>query len=355
MLRDIESKKKTELNSTPVAQAQQWKTWMRQVHLYFRFFLLALIVVNIVIAAGVWFLKKPSIKTPVIIASKKSSPLSHHPKKQVSVYKAIGASNKPIQPIVKKMKATKKTRILPPKKQLSSVSLNPNNVTKVIQNKPIKSSMRPLILEKEPQIVKPKLVKKLVPLTMREKSIQQYQKALALFDQDDRKKAQRILSGIIKRDKLFSAARESLALSFEEIGQVDKAMKLLNESMQLIPTSISLLQLKASLLLKTLKYKEAFTLLNAHQPDFNSMPEYYALKAVAYEKIGKYKKAGELYHALVKQAPYNARYWLGLGVALERTKQLNQAVSAYTKVLENYQAAPVISAYAKERIAELRG
>jgi MSHA biogenesis protein MshN len=75
----------------------------------------------------------------------------------------------------------------------------------------------------------------------------------------------------------------------------------------------------------------AITMLEAQVPDFNRHLNYYALLAGLYQQNQQHDKAAETYLKLVKKNPQQSRWWLGLGISLEKMGKNVEAISAYKK------------------------
>lgn len=236
----------------------------------------------------------------------------------------------------------------------------PKKKTKKYAPKPVvilKSHIVPIgTLRKKIVITKKtKVMKTFLPLSQRQQSEMNYQKALEFIDNNELKKAQTTLGHIVQNDAYFAKAVIRLIELEFSLNDEENAVALLNKGLARFPRNIDLIRYKANHLLSNTYYQEALRLLNQESPDISKEPAYYALKAVVYEKLGQFKDSGELYHLLLRIDPSNGLYWFGYGVSLERQNQFNQAVSAYSHVLDSYQVPPVILSFAKRRIAQLRG
>ena len=99
--------------------------------------------------------------------------------------------------------------------------------------------------------------------------------------------------------------------------------------------------LKSRILINQGKYQQALAVLKKHAPaDISQAPDYFNLMAVTFETLNKLDKAGAIYQQLVYVDPNKSAYWLGLGLALEHQNQLNQAINAYARVIDSYDATP---------------
>jgi len=75
--------------------------------------------------------------------------------------------------------------------------------------------------------------------------------------------------------------------------------------------------------------KSAVATLEQNQPQLAQEPAYFALLAACYQQTAQWKKSAALYEQLTQLRPSQAAWQLGLGIALERLEQPNEAVRHY--------------------------
>ena len=75
-------------------------------------------------------------------------------------------------------------------------------------------------------------------------------------------------------------------------------------------------------------YREAVELLNA-RPRLE--PAQHAVLAAAYQRLDQHPAAVRHYRLALDAEPGNARNWVGLGISLEQTAALGEALEAYRK------------------------
>lgn len=199
-------------------------------------------------------------------------------------------------------------------------------------------------------------IKKFKPLTLRQKSKQQYKQALALLNNNQYPQAKLKLSAIIEADPNFEPAIEVLIGMLIEAQQITEAHQLTDKSLQRFPQNLQFVEVKAELLLREGEVQQALNLLRSNMPaHISKAPDYFNLMAVAFEKLNQLDKSGAIYQQLVQLRADKSAYWLGLALSLEASRQFNQAIGAYTRVIEGADATPVMVSYARNKIASLRG
>lgn len=199
------------------------------------------------------------------------------------------------------------------------------------------------------------VTKRYKPETRRQKTLRHYQRALELIEQEKIELATTKLMSLIDADPTFIKAYPCLAGLYLQQGQLDRVEALVLKAQQHFPHAVVVTQLRAQLLIEQGQYQTAVKLLKKTSPSIQHYPDYYTLLAIAYEKIGEFFQAGEIYRELVSIAPEKGAYWLGLGIAYEATQRLNQAVSAYQQAIHSFDITPMLAAYAKERVVALQG
>ncbi|MEM5948510.1 tetratricopeptide repeat protein [Spirochaetia bacterium 38H-sp] len=84
-------------------------------------------------------------------------------------------------------------------------------------------------------------------------------------------------------------------------------------------------------------YKEALEYFKKYiviQPSGRHIPEIYAYMGDIYYRWGEYYHADIAYTTALYYKPASSYWWLRAGLAREKSKQLNEALAAYKKVLE---------------------
>ncbi|MGM0435109.1 MAG: hypothetical protein ACQEQ1_10650, partial [Pseudomonadota bacterium] len=91
--------------------------------------------------------------------------------------------------------------------------------------------------------------------------------------------------------------------------------------------------------------------LESEPPGPGTMPAYHTMMAALYQRTGDHQAAAEQWAALIETDDGNARWWAGLGIAMESRGRDEQARSAYTRALSLPDLAPQLRRYIEQRLA----
>ncbi|MBA3661732.1 MAG: tetratricopeptide repeat protein [Gammaproteobacteria bacterium] len=141
------------------------------------------------------------------------------------------------------------------------------------------------------------------------------------------------LQELIKFDPSYHEARVSLIALLLDQGNLLEANKILEAGLKINPTYLAFVELKARVLTHAGKVDQALLLLLNAAPPIAANPEYHAFIAALYGRSNNEEMAIKLYKKLVQIHPDNSNWWLGLGVALEKSNLLLEAKTAYGKAL----------------------
>ncbi len=145
------------------------------------------------------------------------------------------------------------------------------------------------------------------------------------------------LNILVRMDPKFKDARVSLAALLIDKKKLTQAKQLINEGLNLYPLHTPFIELKARILATEGNTKQALTLLETISPSLNENPDFYALLAALYEHNNNEILAIKIYKQLLLVYPNNGNLWYGLGIALEKTGQLKDAINAYNRALNQDQ------------------
>ncbi|OAN16511.1 hypothetical protein A3K86_10085 [Photobacterium jeanii] len=82
--------------------------------------------------------------------------------------------------------------------------------------------------------------------------------------------------------------------------------------------------------------------------------DYLAMRGALAQQLKDNSRALESYQQLVKSEPYDGRWWLGLGIALERTQEMDKALQAYQQALVMGQISAKTQQFIQQRVAYLQ-
>jgi len=106
------------------------------------------------------------------------------------------------------------------------------------------------------------------------------------------------------------------------------------------------------------RYGRALQVLQLdNPPNVEDNITYYALAAYASRKLGRNQRAARIYQSLAENEPGKGKWWMGLGLCLERTGQSGAALKAYERALNASGLGEEVRAFVqkrKQRLARTR-
>ncbi len=184
---------------------------------------------------------------------------------------------------------------------------------------------------------------------------QDYQHALELITQNHLDQGIDALIQILVKKPNFLEARTSLAIALLNQQRFDEVAQVLQDGLNQNAAYIPFVELQARLLLSLGQTKDALAALKKHSPSIDGYPNYYALMAAIYQRLGDGDKAAGLYGQLLEVDNANGAWWFGLGVAFESINNPNAAIDAYKHATLAGKLNPNLQSYALERIRQLGG
>jgi MSHA biogenesis protein MshN len=127
--------------------------------------------------------------------------------------------------------------------------------------------------------------------------------------------------------------RERLAGLLYGDGRVPEAQQLLEEGIRLAPARADFRLMQARLALSTGNKAQALQSLSGWEPPVASNLDYYATRAALAQELSQTSLAASSYRLLTQAQPAEARWWLGLGISLDKQGRPQAALEAYRKAL----------------------
>jgi MSHA biogenesis protein MshN len=127
--------------------------------------------------------------------------------------------------------------------------------------------------------------------------------------------------------------RERLAGLLYGDGRVPEAQQLLEEGIRLAPARADFRLMQARLALSTGNKAQALQSLSGWEPPVASNLDYYATRAALAQELSQTSLAASSYRLLAQAQPEEARWWLGLGISLDKQGRPLAALDAYRKAL----------------------
>lgn len=113
--------------------------------------------------------------------------------------------------------------------------------------------------------------------------------------------------------------------------------------------------LRARIALTTEGRASALEWLETNPPGPDTLPPYHAMMAALYQQRGEHESAASQWAALIETDDGNARWWAGLGMAMEGRGRDERARTAYSRALSLPDLAPQLRRYIEKRLASEQG
>lgn len=154
-------------------------------------------------------------------------------------------------------------------------------------------------------------------------------------------------------DSDMPRSRAAMARHALERGEPAAALQWLPE--QAVAMYPELRLLRARVALERSGRASALQWLESEPPGPGTMPAYHTMMAALYQQTGDHQAAAEQWAALIETDDGNARWWAGLGIAMESRGRDEQARAAYTRALSLPDLAPQLRRYIEQRLAAEQG
>lgn len=197
------------------------------------------------------------------------------------------------------------------------------------------------LLFTNPQLLDSTMFKVPTPMTPEQQADEEYKEILNLLRVKNISEATHRLRMLVAEYPENLQAREMLVSLLIEKGELQKAGIVLDVGLDKHSYYVPYVKLKAYILTKQNKVKNAIDVLNRYSVNFNANDiEYLSLLATLFQQNGDYKKAAEVYNKLAKMQPQKTAWWIGLGIALESAGQKNASTEAYQNAYNNSDVPP---------------
>lgn len=183
------------------------------------------------------------------------------------------------------------------------------------------------------EIEKANFKKQAIKFSNSQSAKKHYSSALAQLNAGDTEAAKKSLNKTLSFKANHIAARKTLAGMYINENKLSKAKQTLNEGIKQSPEASVFYHLLARIHMEQRQFKKASELLlsgSKHAKD----GEYFALMALAQQNTPGFKNAIASYRQALSYKPTESKWWLGLGIVLEKTNNWNEAKDAYTASLK---------------------
>ena len=182
---------------------------------------------------------------------------------------------------------------------------------------------------------------------------QQYQHAIALVNTQHEQDAIILLHGLLIEYPEHTKGREYLAALLLHQNATMEAEKVVTTGLTLHPDYPPFVKLAARLMMERGEFHQAIALLENKPPTIEEYPDYHALLAALYQRADQAPAAAALYKQLLALEPDNAKWWVGLGVALDTVGDKTQAFEAFSTAKGIGGLSPALTDYLESRLTTL--
>jgi tetratricopeptide (TPR) repeat protein len=178
----------------------------------------------------------------------------------------------------------------------------------------------------------------------------EYYQALDVANTGDYPKAIKLMKPLTEGDDVYMPAVESLAVLYLKSLRIDDAELLLSRAVNQYPANIKIKEYYARLFIIKNQFPQALSFLMKASPSLPKHPDYYGLIAFLNLEEHKPKVAQVYYMQLSELMPDNAKWLLGLAMALRMQGANNAANAIYQKILANGNISPSVKIYVNQQV-----
>lgn len=190
--------------------------------------------------------------------------------------------------------------------------------------------------------------------TPQQKAENAYRTALAQLKQRQLAQAEPNLRAALSDYPAHTQAREMLAGLLLETARWSEATELLARGLETIPTHYAFAQLLARVYVEHGMEAKALATLESAQAHATRDADYRGFLATLYQRAGRHVEAANHYRDALALRPYEAKWWLGLGISLEAERNWAAADEAYTRAQEAGGLTPALKRYIDERLQAVK-
>ncbi|WP_409420973.1 tetratricopeptide repeat protein [Pseudaeromonas sp. ZJS20] len=165
--------------------------------------------------------------------------------------------------------------------------------------------------------------------------------------------AREALDRVVRATPMDHESREQLAGLLYGEGRLSEARQLLEQGMALAPNYANFRLLLARLAQAMGDKPGALAYLQGLTPPVAANLDYYATRAALAQELGSLDEAVLSYQHLTQAQPANGRWWMGLGISLDKQGQMPQAKDAYRQALSRGQLGEAARQFVRQRLTQL--
>ncbi len=186
--------------------------------------------------------------------------------------------------------------------------------------------------------------------TPREKADYEYRRGLAAFNQGRSSEAQELLQAALREEPGHLSARQLLLKLLVEQRAMEEAKRLLLEGLALQPSQTGWAMALARMQMDGGDLRSALQTLEVSRAFGKDNADYCGLFGALLQRMQRHKDAAEQYRGALRQAPAEARWWIGLGVALEADGVATEARQAYQNARSAGGLTPELAGFVEQKL-----
>ena len=159
----------------------------------------------------------------------------------------------------------------------------------------------------------------------------EYRKGIAAFKQGHVNEAAGIFRAVLQEDPRHLGARQALLGMLAEAKHWDEAQGLLKDALAIMPTHYVWAMALARIQVERGNTAAALETLQLHSPYAEKRAEYQGFAGALLQRLQRPREAAQRFLAAAQLKPSEARWWLGLGLALEADGRPAEAREAYQR------------------------
>jgi MSHA biogenesis protein MshN len=169
------------------------------------------------------------------------------------------------------------------------------------------------------------------PVTARYAAEEAYRRGVTAYKLGHLSEAISEFKSALRDDPRHVAARQTLLSLLVDQKRWDEAHALLSDGLDLMPTQIPWAMAMARIAVERGHAEEAWAILQKYMASGEKNADYQGFAGVLLQRLKKPREAAAHYRAALQLSPNDARWWLGLGLALEADGQAAEARSAFQR------------------------
>lgn len=199
--------------------------------------------------------------------------------------------------------------------------------------------------------VHPRMNKTPHPPTPAERAAAAYAAGVEAAQNGQIARAEARFGAALDADPTAYGARQALAALLDRQGRAQEAMQVFITGMQADPAHRGLFaRLYARLLVAHDQISQAISVLKDNLPTATDVPEHYAFLAALLEREGDHEAAIANYMKALTVRPGEGRWWAGVAVSYEQSREPDRALAAYRRARRAGGLGVTLATYVNKRI-----